>query len=545
MIKNIKKFLKNANAINIICCTICTIWIFISFWNDFHFFDFSHTPRISYFVTSGNPYSVFYYIIIKLIFIFLMYAFSLYVAHCIKGVINKDEKIISLVKIYLTIALIYGFILLLIYPGVWFNNGRDEMQLFEFSRNLQVQYHQGVLTSIYYIIALMIWPKPITVVLFQLLIGTLILGNIINDISKKSKMYWLIYLVIFSPAALYMANYPLRAYLFSCFFLAFLHYYMKFKNKENIKIGSIYFLTFLVCIIVNFRIEAMFLILLFPFLIYKMVPKKHVLYATSIVLVSLVLFSGINKLGFQGARRSHNSISLIGPLSLYLADESQNHEKFENDIKKIDKVFDVEDLKENAATDYNGGSREDDEYSKQDYHNFLISSMNILIHNPKYVFKAKLTEGAKALGINSLSFVNKLLKTSEFSKIGFYFPDKFESPVKKSQKYFSDFNSKRHNYFAHILAGQFKILNVKAYDIFYAFWIPCLAIFIVLIVSLKRKDYVLFTACSIITIHFILTIFTSPIGAQIYYFPEYLIGYYLFITEIIFKFKNKNLKLHT
>lgn len=60
-----------------------------------------------------------------------------------------------------------------VYPGIWYNNGYDEFSVLHFAKYLQVQYHQGVLTAIIYILALMCYLAPVMVILLQTTIGTI------------------------------------------------------------------------------------------------------------------------------------------------------------------------------------------------------------------------------------------------------------------------------------------------------------------------------------------------------------------------------------
>lgn len=534
------------SKIDIILYIFSTFWIIFSFFNDFKFFNFSYTERVSYYISSGNPNSIAFYILLKIIFIVLVYLFTFYISNLIKKVRKKDKRAISLIKIYLILLLVYGIVLLLIYPGIWYNNGMDEFQVFDFARNLQVQYHQGVITSMLYILGLMIFPRPVFVVLLQVIIGILLLGNIILDIAEQNKAgKILLFLLLFSPATLYFANYPLRAYLFAVFFLAFIHYFIKYRNQKNIKLSSFWFITFLLCIIINFRIEALALIFIYPFLFIKKIPCKQIIYSTIVLIFSVFSFSMINKLGYQGAYRSHNSLSLVAPIGLYLKDESRYNPAFENDIKAIDKVYDTALLKKYADTNYIGGARLDQEYTEKDYKKYLLSATKIIIHNPDLFFYQKFIEATHSLGLSSIAFVSKSLDIEECSKIGVIFPENFNQYFAKSEPYFRDFNIDSHNMFTKILGGQFYILNVHAYSIFYAFWIPILVLLAIAIYGIIKKNMILLTADGIIILHFILTFLTAPTRFQMYYFPEYLVGWYLFIYVICYynigkrKIKNK------
>lgn len=64
------------------------------------------------------------------------------------------------------------------------------------------------------------------------------------------------------------------------------------------------------------------------------------------------------------------------------------------------------------------------------------------------------------------------------------------------------------------------------YYVFYAFWIPGILVILILLANIK-SDRVLCKACGIVALQLVLTIATEPTSFQIYFFVEYLAGWYL------------------
>lgn len=498
---------------------VCILFLCFSFYNDRAYFDFSSTPRISYFSASGNPYAVPFYIVLKLFFVLLVFAFSVFVAKTWIEIKNGNARAKNRVKIYLVLFAVYSITLIHVYPGIWYNSGVDEFQVYSFTRHLQIQYHQGPLASIAYILALMCYPKPVMVPLFQAVVSVLILGGIIEDIMQESKCGAFFALILFvSPAMLYFMGYPMRAYLFAVFFLAFIHYFLKYYTSEQpVGIKNWIYLTLLLCVVINYRTEAKFLLIAYPFFLWKKCSKKVLVRLELLALCSVILVSGLNMLGYQRCNKAHDYLFFSGPLSLFLTDETIDKTEWEDELQDIDKVLDLEQLRKGARYNYSSGERPDSEYTDEDVTAFVKSAVKIFLRYPQIYLSAKLL-----CARDSLSFGN-------LSTISFRFPQSIQ-PAEVAP-YFRDVDIGYHNYFASVLAGDFSLFNQRMFYVFYAVWLPCLLLLGVLLIGLWRNK-VLAAASVILIIQMVLTVLTAPSGVLMYYFVEYLAGWYLVIRAV-------------
>lgn len=335
------------------------LFLIFSFTNDMDFFDFTYYGRTSYFSASGNPNAVLFYIILKIIFISLSLGFFLLIAVCLIKIINGDEAIKQRVELCCIIIAIHTIILLHVYPGIWWCSGADEFQLLSFAKHLQIQYHQGTLASVIYILGLMCYPKPAMVVFFQIIVGGGILGNIAYDLYKENKRNIIsVLMLFFSPCVVYFALYPMRAYLFGVFFLAFTHYYIKYQDSNDVRQAKWYLLTFLACLIINLRTESKFLLFIYPLLLFlKKCKLKMILRLEIMILCSIIFVSGLNSLGYQACNKAHKYIMFSGPLSLFLTDNKIDKTDWEQDIQNIDKVLNVAELEKNGIFSPSGGER--------------------------------------------------------------------------------------------------------------------------------------------------------------------------------------------
>ena len=94
--------------------------------------------------------------------------------------------------------------------------------------------------------------------------------------------------------------------------------------------------------------------------------------------------------------------------------------------------------------------------------------------------------------------------------------------------YFNDVDKETHDLFGQIVAGQYNYGSLSAYQIFYAFWLPCIMLFVIFAMGMKKELPLMF-ASGVVIIQLLLTIFTAPGRYQMYYYIEYLAGWYLVI----------------
>ena len=472
MAGDIKNSLMKHKRVSIACITLYAAFLIFSFYNDLHFFDFSYEEQASYFRTSGNPNAVAFYCVLKAIFIIVTSLFFIFLSKCWIGLMEQNIGVKKRLRIYGIIFIVYSVVLIHIYPGIWWCNGRDEYTLFSFVQRLQIQYHQGPLSSIMFFLALMCYPKPAMVVLFQIVIATVVLGEIIYDFSatyNKGKIG--LFLLIFSPASLYFALYPMRAFLFAVFFLAFIHYYLKFCIRPNNK--RLFQLTLILCIIINYRTEAKFLLFVYPFLLIKRYKLRKIVQMEIIAISSIVLVSAINALGYQRCNMSHKYLMLAAPLSMFLANEDRDKTGLEQDLQNIDKVYDISYMREHAHYSLSGKERLDTTYTRKDLDLFLKSSLKIIASNFDLYLKSKILCAMDSLGLRkSYSIRWKLPEDIKPKDIAVYF---------------KDVDKNTHDLFGQIVAGQYNYGSFSAYQIFYAFWLPCLMLIAVFAVGIKKE----------------------------------------------------------
>ena len=507
----------------VISILIFGAFMLFSIYNDLNFFDFSSEERIHFYITNGNPNSKIFYIITKITFAIFIYWVRGEVLNILwEIIVDKNKEIKRRYMVVLSLLIVYCSVIILVYPGIWWANDADEFTLFSFNQRLQVQYHQGFFSSLMFLYGLMVYPKPVFIVLFQAVIGACVLGNIIYDewVKRHNRYVSGAQLVLaVSPACLYFVAYPVRAWMFSVFFLAFLYKLYQIIEKKKVNINDIIKLTVWGCLIINYRTEIKFLMLLYPIILYlatykKGIKKSSIIIAEIILIISVAVIGCWNYLGNQATKKTHSSLFLIAPLGIMLNDTNMDMRRYEEELEAIGKVFKLDVVKESNGRD-TAGEIDETEFTEEEYNNFLKSIIKIHMENPKYYIKSKWNNLLDSLGM------------TEYTKMGYEFPEKIMP--NNIAKYFHRWNVGLQRNVAHILAGQFSINGFKIYYITFAFWLPTLIITILFFYNIKKQSVGLGVVFFIILCQLFVTAFFAPVHYQMYYFPIYLTGWFFSI----------------
>lgn len=189
----------------------------------------------------------------------------------------KDKNVIYALYtkhffIYFTVMFVF---LLLVWPGVWRS---DDIAVFNSAKNLQIEYWQHFITTVFDVFSLMILPFPAGIVVMQIFLISNIVAYIITKgqlIFSKSKLLYLIYVPLLSPVIIDSNLFPLRLGLYSFILLLFIFelYYMRLQQRK-ITWRRIVLWSFLISVLATWRSEAIYYAYLAPFVILFLFPKK-------------------------------------------------------------------------------------------------------------------------------------------------------------------------------------------------------------------------------------------------------------------------------
>ncbi len=258
-------------------------------------------------------------------------------------------------------------LLLLIWPGIW---RMDEFGILSSSVQLFPHFWQNYITSVFYVLALMIFPFPAGVIIVQCICISLIVARIVTKLwdeemrVRRKGSVILLLLPFFMLPVLDSNMYPIRMSLYAflelwlfaeLFFAATGRQTFETKKKEQV-----YFilLSVLAAIVTIWRTEAIYYIVAYPVLLV-MIGKGREYIKTIVIyiLITVVLFVP-QKVGERlTSGQQYELTSVVLPLvPLVVAAESDslsvgNHKEL---LGTIDRVVNVDVLLEGAAEGKSG-----------------------------------------------------------------------------------------------------------------------------------------------------------------------------------------------
>ncbi len=527
----ISHFWKKIRAKSIAFWFIYIVILLYSVMNDLHFFDFTYADTGSYYEASGNPYAKMFYFTLKTAFAVLLYFFMNMISRGFTAVRNKNRDSRRRLIFVLIIMIVYIIFLILCWPGVWWCSGADEFKMVDFISHLQVQYHQGFMLSLFYFFAFMIYPNPVSVVILQMLLGSILLGTILADWWKNRHHISVVIIacIIFSPCGLYFALYPMRAYLTALFLIYFIYQYRNIRNRNSADKKEWIKLVITGCLVVNFRIEMMILIVVLPFLMWekaRMHDKKYLRLIGECVLIlclSVCCVSCWNKLGNQSNSMSHNLLSFTSPMGEIFA---RHYEEIDvEDLAILDQFFDISKMREehlnpDNVLKYNGYERlnypgasyaytaGDCRQVKKTIAKLLLKYPDIYLQNK--ILLAKRTFGLDGEGDNKYRFPEEIR------------PERIAYLFKQIAPALADWIKNK-------LAGSFRIGKVRMFPVFYAMWVPFVLLLVDLIYALFRRNVKLIVLRIMVIMMFLAVFMTAMHPYTMYYFAPCMAAWFVLL----------------
>lgn len=495
-------------------------FLLISSWNDIHFFKISYIPSGSFYDVSGTPYAILFYLTLKIAYALILFFLMSEFQKIVRGIRNGDKDCKRRFLITSFIFIIYLFVLILCWPGIWWCNGADEFKLVDFTRHLQVQYHQGFMMSFVYFMAYMIFPNPVFVIILQTFVGSIVFGNILSDFCREKKYFStiILFLVIFSPCSLYFAMYPMRAYLTAVFFVAFIFEIWKLRKKDEILTIEWIRLILIGIIVINFRIEMMIIFVFFPFLMWgraiKKQEKRWILKGMFAMLISVAIISGWKRLGNQANSLTHNMLSFTAPLAEIITQYFDEYDM--DDLVLLNKYFDVNRMINEHSdpknvlkyNDYERYTYPGYQVDTREYRKVKVIIAKILLSHPGEYLKNKGLLAARTFGI------------VEYGANKYRFPDKIKP---ESIAYlFKQINPELSNWIKDKIAGDFNLWGVFMFKILYAMWLPELLLCISVVYDLIRKNVKYLFLKLLILCIFVAVFLTAMHPYTMYYYAPFL-----------------------
>lgn len=514
---------KKLSKTELVRLAVLLVYLPFSLYFDWQHFSFSE--RSSYLL----------YTICKLVQLFLLYLFLGQVLTAL-----RKKRIEGKFRLALLIFAVLIVGLLLLWPGNWVEV--DEFSILKHSALvLKVHYNQGLFATAIHIVGLMFFFHRGSIVLFQCALSSWIYADLIQQCrvitGRKARF---VSVLLFSPVSLYYLYQPMRTFFFGILLILFLQRYLVLWNcgeKAEFR-REILWLNLLVSGLVCIRTEIKFLLVLYPLMLAALLMKRKSTFVKPVLTAMLIMISSIT--GYSVCERnfaggdSPVALSFIMPIYTIFQDPKFNWEAHREEVEAIDKVYAIEDIMTKTNRAYTLVKPRTD-YTEKDMTQFLQSSTKLIMNYPQDFLRCRWNEFVISVGFDSEA--GYLQTTENVNAENLKDWDVDISPLKVKT-----LNPELRNKVSRFLGGQFTVLGINMNFVFWAFWIPIVVTAELFLVALweKRLDFVL--VLSVLLIELAGVVLTAPVKYAMYYFANYLGGWYMLYLYCSYKSAKSKLK---
>lgn len=465
---------------------------------------------------------------------------------------RADRRFVKFTGIYFITMLL---LLLTVWPGIW---RMDEFGILNSAVLLLPVFWQNFLTSVFYIISLMLFPFPAGVIIVQIAVISLIVGYLMYLFEKmpgmkKSRWTYILYIPFYFLPVLDSNLYPMRMSIYAFLELLllgklFYHYAKKKQDSEYVLTGwEITILSALSALVITWRSEAIYYIAVLPIcfvvLFFSTTSRKVKTRFILLTIVCTALLFVPQKIGDKlTSGDNYDLTAKLLPVLPLLYEEYQNYlEQGDTDLEQgkevlklnrsgselllqIDHVLNVE----LAVKGYEEGKTgmslywgEEDfvrSYTKSEYDAFGRAYYSLVFKYPHIFLKERMQIFMQS---NTL-----LAETTEiFTTEGVPNYERFmQYPLNKPIN-----NTLRTKIISFLELRDAKDYDtsLSAYDIVYSFQIPLLLSLIVFCCLLLKRRWALALLLAAHLAKVPLIFLTAPSRLFMYYYPVYLVGYVL------------------
>lgn len=469
-----------------------------------------------------------------------------------KEIRQKNPNRVFEIKILLIYLGIMAFFLLLTWPGIW---RWDDLWVLDASKVYMLHPLQHYLTSIFYIIALMLFPFPAGVVILQILLISFITTYIISGLNryfiKNEKLAYLLLIPFLLPPVIDSNLFPLRMSLYAFLEILFLgmivfewekrrNFYESEKSKKIPLVFLCYFIIISVLLAV-WRSEAFYYIIAAPSIFIIFFRKysnllQKIIVAAAIILISTAGIKIQNNLLLSTWGDQNTIISTLPYINYIANDEDLYQEELES-LRVIHKVIDVRLMMEKGwgiVWDKSQGLIKDYQYTRNDFSNYMKTYAGLVFRHPVLFTRVQLPFFLKANGIGSSRGEMFLGISEDLFDSGTYnsFQESFfnasyttaiSEPVRKSTIQFLECTSNENMPWL----GNFLPIVYNS--------IPSMAIMAIFLFESIKKKYLAGVIIAFLSLLKLPLIFaTAPASYFMYYYPIYLEGYVVLFTVVLF-----------
>ena len=429
--------------------------------------------------------------------------------------------------IFASFFVIFSIVMLLIWPGNWV---WDEKQVLEHAVQYESIAWQHFLTSFFYILSMMLFPFPSSIVIIQYIIISLVVAYVLAVLLEKyNKKALFIGLFFLLPPIIVSVFYPMRLNIYS--FIELLFFFIIAINIKNQRLDNktLTILTALNILLAAWRTEGIILIVILPIvLLFKKYRKKVVL----ITLIIIVLITGciigvqnfaLNK-GYNNAI-DYNVTAIVYPYHDLLMTEYKEN-KDSKIVNSAERYINIDEVNK-----YKSGEKAfwADAYSGVDtsgkYKNMMNDYKSLIIKHPREFIKNRI----KCL-LDSQKIYNKngkIISVVMEGNVDQKYTNLDKYPLGKAIN--KNLRTKTLNcLYAKNGIGFLDMIIRFTYNLIIPFALALL-MFIYSLIKIKKRA-ILFVISASLLMQFALVFITAPATFFMYYLPIYICSYmFLFI----------------
>lgn len=453
---------------------------------------------------------------------------------------EQNQEVRTWVKyagIYFGLMLV---LLVLVWPGAW---RMDEFGILRDAKTLMPTFWQGYLTSLFYIISLMLLPTPAGVVIVQCFFNACCVGYVCQKGQKLLKVkhgIWLL-LPFFAFPVLDSNMYPMRmsVYVFLELFLAVL-FLSAIWEKRTFQTTEKVLAVLVTALLAVWRTEGIYYILWIPIVylvvFYKKESRKQKAVFTTAVLITTIVVMLPQTVGNKLVSGDQYEItSMVLPIAPLLCEAEENGNTKE--LQAVDKVLDVTIMTNGYRSGKSGISVFWSEpelirsgYSAKDYSEFKSAYYQLILKYPVVFLQERWYTFTHSYGI--LNDTRELYRSTEVMNF-VEFREQYKGTHSISDKV-------RYQVLSVLELWKFSQTSQKsgAFPYVYSFLPPLVVLLMSAVLWLIQKRYKELLVVLGVVAKVPLIFLTAPSMLFMYYYGIYLIGVVGFVYGVIYYAKN-------
>lgn len=499
-------------------------------------------------------------LVVKIVYFFALIAIYSYCAVGYeKYKINKNyfEGKIKIFLIHLSMLLV---LLLILWPGTW---AWDDIWILNNAQQYKLTPWQHIFSGFWHILCLQFIPTPGGIIFIQLIVAAVCITYIVTKVQDMIfasfrydtlEIRRVLFLLPFflPPVLMYLySGYRIGLYIFLEATLLISLISLKYDKECTIQKLSI--ITVLTIVVSSWRTESFIYVLISSMAILMMknnICKKEK--AIAVVLLG-IMFVGVT-VAQEKMLHSDNYkiISTLRPVAELVKVADKDIDR--NELIAIDKVINLSTIYKNPGA--NGESLYwahhvvRNEYTRQDYKDYIKSAINLSYKYPLVVFHERIRV------LMASSSMNNIATNNTYGARTLFYKKKLGNMTDGSKQYFQRLQAPASKpVFMKMREKVIRLLgcmksNFSLYPIYKLIWnhlLPTCFIIFFYIYQLFKKNY---WVCSILLgliLKWPIIFFTSPSDWFMYYLSFYLIGYMILIYSLLYiylKFQHKGAETH-